>query len=249
MERLYNLIINNFVMNLEKFFEKIGDLFTSVGAIIFVMTMVIIAMIFHTQTLFYRYLPVDMPEFSKAASSIVLAVGFEFTVLLTTTNSQYVKGKWAALIFAITTFFISTFFFEAFDFSQKPVIVCFRFFASFIIAFVNYIYSELFTMKWHRFKMQKSMKEELEKSLAENSLLGSQLKESKAKIAILDTELKNSLVKLQNLEKQEKARLKVLTCPYCNEVFKTEARLRGHKGRCGQNPKKISINIKANGNE
>jgi len=153
---------------LEKTFESIGNLFTSVGAIIFVMSMIILAMIFHTQTLFYRYLPADMPDFSRTASSIVLAVGFEFTVLLTTTNSQYLKGKWGAGVFAITTFLISAFFFEAFDFRQNLVIISFRFFASFIIAFINYIYAELFTLKWEEYKGHKKMKEALDKYMKES---------------------------------------------------------------------------------
>ena len=221
----------------EQTFESLGNLFTSVAAIIFVMSMIILAMIFHTQTLLYRYLPADMSEFSRTASSIVLAVGFEFTVLLTTTNSQYLKGKWGAGIFAITTFFISAFFFEAFDFSQSLVIISFRFFASFIIAFVNYIYAELFTSKWEEYKGHKKLKEKLEKYLEENKVIGNQLEQTNQTNQLLQNQLKEANQRLEGLEKREKARLKYLTCNYCKDVFETEAALRGHKGRCMMNPK------------
>ena len=231
---------------LEKTFESIGNLFTSVGAIIFVMSMIILAMIFHTQTLFYRYLPADMPEFSRTASSIVLAVGFEFTVLLATTNSQYLKGKWGAGIFAITTFFISAFFFEAFDFNQSLVIISFRFFASFIIAFVNFIYAELFTSKWEEYKGHKKLKEELEKYLTENKIISNKLEQSDQFKRQLQNQLQLANQRLLGFEKREKARLKYVTCTYCQEVFETEAALRGHKGRCKLNPKNLK-KMKENG--
>lgn len=212
--------------------RKLGWLLTSVEAIIFVMTMIIIAMIFHTQTLFYRYLPSDMPTFSRAVSSIVLAIGFEFTVLLTTTNSKYLKGKWGTFVFALTTFIISAFFFEAFDFNQPRIIILFRFFASLIIALVNYVYSDLFSARWVDYINQEKISEELTFLKKNNLELTNKYAESQAELKNAQLDLKSSLKKLSELEKEKTNRIASLTCPYCQSVFASESKLRGHKGRC-----------------
>ncbi|MFW5700827.1 MAG: C2H2-type zinc finger protein, partial [Cyclobacteriaceae bacterium] len=147
--------------------------------------------------------------------------------------------KWGAGVFAITTFFISAFFFQAFDLNQSLVIISFRFFASFIIAFVNYIYAELFTLKWEEYKGIQKLKEELSLYINESRELKTNLQVSNQSNQQMKEQLAEANKKLESLERRERARLKYLTCTYCKEVFETEAALRGHKGRCVMNPKVI----------
>lgn len=156
--------------------HKIANFITSVRAITIAMILIIIAMVFDSQTLFIRALPADMMPWAKQVTSWAMSIGFEVTVLLTTANANHIR-KSIKYILALCTFVMTLFFFEAFN--QVDVIIQFRtVFVSALIAYVNFIYSELFVAKWNQYLAQQDRnqqdKETIKKLLQEGINLRNQ---------------------------------------------------------------------------
>lgn len=206
-------------------FDRIGQAITSMGAVIFVLMMVIVAMVFFSHTLFTQALPETMEEWEKMSAAWFMALGWELTVLVTTCNTKHLN-KSIPPIMAVCSGVILLFFVQAFDSTQPLLILCQRWFVGILIAAINFIYADLFYAKW---------KERLELIDRPNKLndIQSQLNE-------LQSEVNESRPKLIQLKELQQFKLKVdqeLTCPHCKVKQPTYGTLHAHKGHCSNNPK------------
>src|SRR5690242_14626133 len=99
---------------IERVFDIIGEGITSLGAVIFVMFMTITGMIFFSHTLFSHVFPTTMEPWEKLAATWLMALGWEFTVLITTCNTRHIN-KYIPVIMALCSGIIVLFFIQAFD--------------------------------------------------------------------------------------------------------------------------------------
>lgn len=208
-----------------KFFDSIAKAITSLGAVVFVLMMVIIAMVFFSHTLFTQALPETMADWEKIAAAWFLALGYECTVLLTTCNTKHLDRR-IPYVMAVCSGIILLFFVQAFDFTQSPIIICQRWFVGILIAAINFIYADLFYAKWmERIELtQRPMK----------------LDELQSRVNELQSAIAKAQPKLDQLKELEGFKRKIdqeLTCPHCKNLQPSYGTLHSHKGHCSQNPK------------
>ncbi|NOS93168.1 MAG: hypothetical protein HOP30_14700 [Cyclobacteriaceae bacterium] len=212
---------------MSNYFTNIGRAITSLGAVIFVMLMVVCAMVFFSHTLFTQALPTSMAAWEKMASAWFMAFGWELTVLVTTCNVRHLNDRIPALM-AVCSGIILLYFVEAFDWQQTALIITQRWFVSILIASVNYIYADLFYKKWMEFNQSNELPLKLNELQSEVNELRSRLNESES-----------SVVEFRSL-KAFKAKIeKELTCEHCQTPFQRFGSLHAHKGHCPKNPKNI----------
>ena len=214
-------------------FNQIGEVITSLGAVIFVMLMVISAMIFFSHTLFINAFPNTMATWEKHTAAWFMALGWEFTVLITTVNTKHLNSNIPRLM-ALSSGIILLFFLQAFDFYVPILILCQRWFVAMLVASLNFIYSELFYAKW---------KERIE---AESTPL--KLNQAHSRVDELEQDLNEARSKLLNVSELEKFKtqtIKELTCPHCKVEQSSFGSLHAHKGHCLKNPKR-KLNGKIN---
>jgi hypothetical protein len=205
-------------------FENIGRAITSLGAVIFVMLMVVCAMVFFSHTLFTEALPASMAPWEKMAAAWFMAFGWELTVLVTTCNVKHLNRN-IPLVMAVCSGVILLYFVEAFDLSQTFLIVSQRWFVSVLIASVNYIYADLFYKKWQEYNQVNELPVRLNELQSRVNELQSALDESQSGIN-----------ELRSLRAFRAKIVKDLTCPHCKVEFETFGTLHAHKRHCTQNP-------------
>jgi hypothetical protein len=167
---------------LERIFDATGKLLTSLPATVTVMLILIAGMIFHSQTLFYRSYPADMADWEKVVASWFVAIGFEFTVLLTTANADKLPGIRIGpergpdqptrrvpipAVFAVMTALIVWFFLEGHDFEVPAHLILTRALIAVIFAYANLTYAHLFVRHWNARKNFYSDRSHLTKKIAE----------------------------------------------------------------------------------
>lgn len=210
-----------------KLMPTIGRAITSLGAVIFVMLMVVCAMVFFSHTLFTQALPASMALWEKYTAAWFMAFGWELTVLVTTCNVKHLDGRIPAIM-AVCSGIILLYFVEAFDWRQSFLIISQRWFVSVLIASVNYIYADLFYKKWSEFNQSVSLPGQVDE-------LQSQLNEVRSQF----NEAQSSLVELRSLRNQVSKIRKQLTCPHCQTEFEEFGSLHAHKGHCLKNPRNL----------
>ncbi|MBX2897995.1 MAG: hypothetical protein KF763_21310, partial [Cyclobacteriaceae bacterium] len=99
-----------------KFFEQIGAAITSMAAVIFVLILTLLGLLMFTHTLFYEVLPSTITGWERYTASWMLALGWEFTLLITTCNTQFLNRR-IPVIAAIASGIIVLFFIQAFEFN------------------------------------------------------------------------------------------------------------------------------------
>lgn len=206
-------------------FERIAKAITSLGAVIFVMLMVITAMVFFSHTLFSQALPDGMSQWEKMAAAWALAFGWELTVLVTTVNVKHLPQR-TPLVMAVASGIITLYFIQAFSFDQPLLMISQRWFVGVLVASINYIYADLFFAKWKDYqqKMQEPM---------QLNELQSQVNQLQSKLIEAD----RNVLELQSLRQLKASIDKELTCPHCKIQQATYGSLHAHKGHCSQNPK------------
>lgn len=222
---------------IETLFDTIGQAITSLGAVIFVMLMTITGMIFFSHTLFTDVFPATMALWEKMTAAWFMALGWEFTVLITTCNTKHIHPR-IPVIMAICSGLILLFFIQAFDDTQSWLTISQRWFVGVLVAAINYIYAELFYAKWQeRNNAQQwplklieleSTVNELQRSLNESQ---SALNESQS---IMDEKTKS----LNELQRFKAKITEELRCPHCEVIQTSYGTLHAHKGHCLSNPKK-----------
>jgi len=220
----YNTFFSAHMTKAERFFDSIAKGITSLGAVVFVMLMVITAMVFFSHTLFLNAFPVSMANWEKLAAAWFMALGWEATVLITTVNTKHINPNVPGVM-AICSGIILLFFLEAFDFDVSVLIICQRWFVSILVATINYLYSDLFYSKW--------------KERSELDSMPLKLNEAESKVIQLERtviEAQSNLNKLSELQRFRSQIEKELTCPHCKTMQTSYGVLHAHKGHCSQNP-------------
>lgn len=222
---------------MNRLFEQIGSIITSMGAVISVLLLTLLGLITFTHTLFNEVLPGTLTGWERAWACWLLALGWEATLLITTCNTQFLNRRIPAIA-AIASGIIVLFFIQAFDPDQSLLEFSKKFFIGALISSINYIYTELFYAKWqeiHQKRDQLKKISEVESALLtkENTLTNTQQILAKANLDI--ERLTDYVVELECFKQRE---IEKLTCPFCKTIHETIFKLNSHKGICDQNPKK-----------
>lgn len=226
-------------MKLQTLFDTIGRAITSLAAVIFALLMIITAMIFFSHTLFMDVFPTTMDPWERITATWLMALGWEFTVLLTTVNTRHIN-KHIPMVMAIASGFIVLFFIQAFDVSQPVLIVAQRWFVGVLAATINYIYAELFFAKWQERTAQQAMPQQLVQNKTTIDQLQQTVNETQTALEQAQRALNERERKLQELERLQKQVDAELTCEHCKVKQPNYGALRAHKGHCKHNP--INVN-------
>lgn len=220
---------------IKQLFDHIGRAITSLAAVIFVMLMTITGMVLFSHTLFTNVFPEGMQTWEKLSATWFMALGWEFTVLITTCNVKHLN-RHIPVIMAVCSGIIVLFFIQAFDSAQPVLTIVQRWFVGVLAATINYIYAELFYEKWKerndfielpaQVNQLQSKVNDLQRTLVQTE---SQLNDTRSQ----RDDYKRQLDELQRYKKQHEANL---TCPYCKVVQESRGSLIAHKGHCTSKP-------------
>jgi uncharacterized coiled-coil protein SlyX len=222
---------------MNKLFERIGFAITSMAAVIFVLVLTLLGLLTFTHTLFNEVLPQTITGFERSFASWMLALGWEFTLLISTCNTQFLNKR-IPMIVAIASGVIVLFFIQAFAIDQPLIELSKRWFIGVLVATINYIYTELFYAKWKELQLNKSLTiqvNELESKIATQT---KELTESNTQLTNAKTDVERLIDYVAELETFKKQELDRLKCPYCHTQMETIYKLTSHKGICQHNPKK-----------
>ncbi len=222
--------------------EKLAAIITSLGAVIFVLLMTIIAMIFLSHGLYFQILSKTMISWQAEIASWVLACGIETTVLIVTCNTKFVSSRLPVFL-AICSGIIVLFFIQAFDASQSMLDLTMRWFIGILVAALNYIYSELFYKKYSEALEENSVRDRMaELSIVfDQNLVKYLMTEKKLVDSLIEVErMQSYIVELENFRTAE---LTKVTCPHCKIIFESVYKLTSHKNNCSAN--KLTLNKEA----
>ncbi|HEY8933811.1 MAG TPA: hypothetical protein VIM65_01265 [Cyclobacteriaceae bacterium] len=220
---------------LEATFYNIGMVITSLEAVIFVMLVTITCMTFFSHTLFIQVFPESMSLWEKRLATWLMALAWEFTVLITTCNTRHIN-RHIPLVMAVASGVIVLFFIQAFDPFQSPLMITQRWFVGILMATINYIYAELFYAKWKERMELQQMPIKLVQSESTLVELQSTLDDVQSRLDETQRTLMQRERSLKELEAFRKGVEAELTCEHCQVVQKSYGVLRAHKGHCKQNP-------------
>lgn len=222
---------------MNKLFEQIGFAITSMAAVIFVLILTLLGLLTFTHTLFFEVLPQTITGWERYLASWMLALGWEFTLLISTVNTQFLNRR-IPIFAAIASGVIVLFFIEAFEFNQPSIELFKKWFIGLLVATINYIYTELFYAKWSRLQKQR----DLEGRISE---LESQAQDKDNVISSINLQLQSAQADVERLidysaelEVFKKKEIEKVTCSFCKQVFKTIYHLNSHRTNCEMNPKK-----------
>ena len=189
--------------------HQTAQFITSSSAVTLGLLLIIVAMIFETQTLLYYQLQsVGMQGYKLYFTSFGLSIGIEFIILLFTANSheqsneshtgrnwnQYGKEKFftAPVVFGISSFIINFYFWKAYDLSRPIHWIVFSLFISWLLAYINFKLSDLFVSKWSTHLNQVDLKVKC-----------SELELSKDELEMKLTDIRLNYEKLTSVQKSE----------------------------------------------
>lgn len=219
-----------------RLFDHIGSAITSLGAVIFVLLMIITGMVFFSHTLFLQVYPDSMAAWEKQLATWVMAIAWEATVLITTVNTPPLSKR-VPWLMAAASGVIVIFFIQGFDPSLTDLELIMRWFVAVLAAVLNFLYADLFFHKWRQRASTLAMPRELEQARAKVQQLEGDLAERGRQLREAAAELEWTRPKVKELEalkaKDERAR----TCPWCKEIQDSQPSLNSHKGHCSKNPK------------
>lgn len=222
---------------MNKLFEQIGFAMTSMAAVIFVLILTLLGLLTFTHTLFFQVLPQTITGWERYLASWMLALGWEFTLLITTCNTQFLHRR-IPLVAAIASGMIVLFFIEAFSFDLPTIELFKRWFIGLLVATINFIYTELFYAKWKELHRTKDLNDriiELEQVLDAKVI---ELSTSKDRLAKANVDIERMVDYVSELEAFKKKEIDRLTCSHCTNVFTTIYHLNSHRGNCEKNPKR-----------
>ncbi|HMV08079.1 MAG TPA: hypothetical protein PK325_01380 [Cyclobacteriaceae bacterium] len=223
---------------MNKIVSATADLITSLGMIIFVLLMTVMAMIFVGHGLYHQVFLKCMTPWQAEAASWVLSFGVETTVLVITCNVKHLSSNKLPLFFAICSGFIVLFFIDAFDFTQSGLDIAIRWFIGLLVSGVNYVYSELFVKKLSDAKQSADLRFEIANLNQQNNSISQELINTKSSLTKANLDIERLVEYVAELETFKKDQLDKLKCPYCQTAFETVFKLSSHKGVCEHNPKK-----------
>lgn len=220
-----------------KLFDRLGYVITGMSAVTFVLVMTIIGMIFLSHGLYYQIFSKTMEPWHATAAAWALAMGWEFTVLITTCNVRFVSSRLPAVL-AICSGIIVLFFIQAFDGRQASLELIMRWFIGIIVATINYVYSELFYKKWKEAIHHRELDTQLAELRIQFEVNGVELTNSQSELKRAKADIERLVNYVAELEAFKATEIEKLTCPYCKAIQSTVFKLNSHKGTCTLNPRK-----------
>lgn len=220
-----------------KLFEQIGIAITSMAAVIFVLVLTLLGLLTFTHTLFYDVLPQTITGWERYAASWLLALGWEFTLLITTVNTQLLNRRIPVLA-AIASGVIVLFFIEAFEFDQPIIELLKRWFIGLLVATINFIYTELFYVKWSRLQKERNLEEriaELEQTVNSQS---NELDATKDHLTKANTDVERLVDYVAELEVFKRKAVAEKSCRFCGTELPSVYHVHSHMRNCDSNPRK-----------
>lgn len=217
---------------------QIADVITSLGTVIFVLLMTVIAMIFVGHGLYYQVFIKCMPPWQAEVASWVLSFGVETTVLVITCNVKYFGSRQLPVFFALCSGFIVLFFINAFDFSQPGLDIAVRWFMGLLVSGLNYVYSELFVKKFNDMQFTTNLLGEIEMLKQQNSEYNQERSSTEMELNKAKQNIEKLVDYVAELELFKKKEMDKVTCKFCKTVFPTIFHLNSHMRNCDSNPKK-----------
>jgi hypothetical protein len=223
---------------MNKIVTQIADLITSLGTVIFVLLMTVIAMIFVGHGLYYQVFIKCMSPWQAEIAAWVLSFGVETTVLVITCNVKYFSSRQLPVFFALCSGFIVLFFINAFDFSQAPLDLAVRWFMGVLVSGLNYVYSELFVKKFNDMVFARDLQSQIEIVTQQSSEYNQQLIAANAELAKAKLDIQRLVDYVKELEVFKKKEMDKVTCKFCKTVFPTVFHLNSHMRNCDLNSRK-----------
>lgn len=223
---------------MNKFVTQIADVITSLGTVIFVLLMTVIAMIFVGHGLYYQVFIKCMSPWQAEIAAWVLSFGVETTVLVITCNVKYFSSRQLPAFFAICSGFIVLFFINAFDLTQSSLDISIRWFIGLLVVGVNYVYSELFVKKFQDAQSNIDLLSQIEILKLENSTSNVEVITTKADLVKANQDIERLTDYIAELEEFKRKETDKLKCPFCQTQMDSIYRLASHKGICSHNPKR-----------
>lgn len=223
---------------MNKVVKQTADIITSLGTVIFVLLMTVIAMIFVGHGLYYQVFIKSMSPWQAEIASWVLSFGVETTVLVITCNVKYFSSRKLPIFFAVCSGFIVMFFIKAFDFSQAPLDLVIRWFMGLLVSGVNYVYSELFVKKFNDMQSTTNLLGEIEILKQQNTEYNQKLSSTESELTKAKQDIERLVDYVADLEVFKKKEMDKVTCKFCKTVFPTIFHLNSHMRNCDSNPKK-----------
>lgn len=222
---------------MNRIITQTADVITSLGAVIFVLIMTVIAMIFVGHGLYYQVFIRCMPPWQAEIAAWVLSFGVETTVLIITCNMKFFSTRNLPVFFAICSGFIVLFFINAFDFNQPGLDIAIRWFIGLLVTGVNFVYSELFVKKFEETQIASDLLNQIEVLTSQNIACNNDLSNAQSDLTKANQDIGKLLDYVAELEAFKKKEMDRLTCSHCNKVFATIYHLNSHRGNCSKNPK------------
>lgn len=223
---------------MNKIVTQIADVITSLGTVIFVLLMTVIAMIFVGHGLYYQVFIKVMSPWQSEIASWVLSFGVETTVLVITCNVKYFGSRQLPVFFALCSGFIVLFFINAFDLSQPGLDIAVRWFMGLLVSGVNYVYSELFVKKFNDMQFTTNLLSEIEMLKQQTTEYNQQLSSTEAELVKAKQDVERLVDYVAELEVFKKNEMDKVTCKFCKTVFPTVFHLNSHMRNCDSNPRK-----------
>jgi len=222
---------------MNKIVIQIADVITSLGMVVFVLLMTVIAMIFVGHGLYYQVFIKCMPPWQAEIASWVLSFGVETTVLVITCNVKYFNRQ-LPVFFALCSGFIVLFFINAFDFSQPGLSIAVRWFMGLLVSGLNYVYSELFVKKFNDMQFTTNLLGEIEILKQHNTGYTQKLSSTEAELANAKQDIEKLTDYVSELEVFKRKEMEKVTCKFCKTVFPTIFHVNSHMRNCDSNPRK-----------
>lgn len=222
---------------MNKIVTQIADVITSLGMVVFVLLMTVIAMIFVGHGLYYQVFIKCMSPWQAEIASWVLSFGVETTVLVITCNVKYFSRQ-LPVFFALCSGFIVLFFINAFDFSQPGLNIAVRWFMGLLVSGLNYVYSELFVKKFNDMQFTTNLLGEIELLKQHNTEYSEKLSTTEAELANAKQDIEKLTDYVSELEAFKKKSIAEKSCKFCGIELPSVFHVHSHMRNCDSNPRK-----------
>lgn len=223
---------------MNRIITQTANVITSLGAVIFVLLMTVLAMIFVGHGLYYQVFIRCMPSWQAEIASWVLSFGVETTVLIITCNMKFFSTRNLPVFFAICSGFIVLFFINAFDFNQSGLDIAIRWFIGLLVTGVNFVYSELFVKKFEETQVATDLLNQIEVLKSQNIAHNNDLSNAQLDLAKANQDIERLVDYVTELETFKKIEMDKVTCRFCKQPFKSVYHLNSHMRNCDSNTQK-----------
>lgn len=219
--------------------KRIAEFFTSLGAVILPMVILLAALVIDGAVLLFKSFPADIPFGIKLAACVLLGFAIAWSLLLTSVNSGLLKRwntEWFSIgfpeVFGLCTVAMSLFFFDVWNLPaethwSKPLLMVFL---SVLFGVVEYLYCFIFVAKLREKHSEESFEKLYEQAHYDLQVALARVENSRQYIKELQEGVESTDKELSEYKR-------VLTCAHCGTVSASISTHRRHVGRCEKNPR------------